>query len=422
MSTPSLRSSRGKHDHPEPSEHLDLKALVEAQDPMPTCTCDLCEPAPYRDFLNCFLRPHYRIKLEEDTRKNKFGKKCFLPMKPSAGLIQPEAMHLVRRTIDHFDRRLEQLNNTQLRALKDINRWKDAHIADILGKHDCIDFEKLISEQEMRQLLRWINELFFGRDSWRLRFRWRVKLDSDGVASHPGPFRCIIQMRTWMPYEDTCRDRWIVSLLGTLLHEAVHIHLKMHSCLQWCSADSNTHIQGGYGRAWQLLAAKMERCFVLRTGLPVDLGRFISFKQYWQHLHVLPSLHDLQEWNFENEILVQFYAAEVMEAYEACSKPGEFCLTESAKNWWMNPPGIGIIVLKDGCDWYKLLKKGQQTRLCDGTDDTEEDHRSCLMIRRAPFDVVGEWYTVAFDAMGKCSQVDCLIGASGSIPWKDSCT
>jgi hypothetical protein len=110
--------------------------------------------------LNCFLRPHYRIKFEKDTRKNRFGQECFLPMKASSGLVQPEAMHLVRRTIEYFDRSEEELNDTQVRALEQINLWKDTRIADVLGKHECIDFDRLISERKMRQLLRWINELF----------------------------------------------------------------------------------------------------------------------------------------------------------------------------------------------------------------------------------------------------------------------
>jgi hypothetical protein len=210
-----------------------------------------------------------------------------------------------------------------------------------------------------------------------------------------------------------------VYLLGVLLHEAVHIHLKMHCCPQCWSADFNYHTHGHHGRAWQLLAAKVENCFVLWTGLPIDLARFISLKEHWKHLHSLPSLHDLQEWNFENEILVQFYASELMEAYKACSTPGEFCLTKFGKNWWANPRVLGTVVFKDGCDWYKLLGKKRKSMLCGGIDNTEEYDPSGLMIRRAPIDAGGEWYTVAVDVRGQCSPADCLVGIIGSVPWSD---
>jgi hypothetical protein len=43
---------------------LVLRTLIENQDPMPKCTCDIYDPEAYRSIRNCQLHPHARVKLE----------------------------------------------------------------------------------------------------------------------------------------------------------------------------------------------------------------------------------------------------------------------------------------------------------------------------------------------------------------------
>jgi hypothetical protein len=61
-------------------------------------------------------------------------------------------MHLARRTIEYFDMPKEHLNDIQLNALAQLNEWRDSRIKDILSEEDNKDFDKLVSQQETRQL------------------------------------------------------------------------------------------------------------------------------------------------------------------------------------------------------------------------------------------------------------------------------
>ncbi len=50
----------------------------------------------------------------------------------------------------------------------------------------------------------------------------------------------------------------------------------------------------GHGRAWQILAAKLEQVARVVIGGPVDLGRFPSLLRDCEGTGKLPSVHDLE--------------------------------------------------------------------------------------------------------------------------------
>jgi hypothetical protein len=83
------------------------------------------------------------------------------------------------------------------------------------------------------------------------------------------------------------------SRLGTLLHEMIHAFLKAHVCRS-CPMHDSCIGPRGHGRAWQILAAKLEQVARVVIGGPVDLGRFPSLLRDCEGTGKLPSVHDLE--------------------------------------------------------------------------------------------------------------------------------
>jgi hypothetical protein len=56
---------------PRPDEPADLRKLIEAQDPQPPCSCDICDPARYKAHRNypLFLHPHPKLKISRDKNQ-----------------------------------------------------------------------------------------------------------------------------------------------------------------------------------------------------------------------------------------------------------------------------------------------------------------------------------------------------------------
>ena len=61
-------------------------------------------------------------------------------------------------------------------------------------------------------------------------------------------------------------------MLGTLLHEACHTFFQYSTCFACATVRADLKTRG-HGRAWQVLAEAVERCFMRFSGLPVELGR-----------------------------------------------------------------------------------------------------------------------------------------------------
>lgn len=187
----------------------------------------------------------------------------------------------------------------------------------------------------MRDILGCINVLFFGRDSCMFHFRWASKVAQDAEAhtQEHAMTGFTIKMLRALPRQSRFEGRWMLDLLGTLVHEAVHVYFYAYTCHRCRSAEENL-MSHGHGRAWQLVTARLERCFVRFVGLPVDMGRFSGIQGNWAYFYPTPSRHDFSEWRLENEVLTRFYAHDLFGAFEAGAVKRGIKLDEFAKEWW----------------------------------------------------------------------------------------
>jgi hypothetical protein len=328
-------SSRNKA--PRPNNPHALRSLIASQNPPPKFTCDLCSPKEYTFFWNCPKPPYFQIALEQDDKKNMFGNECLKVLQPSGPLLSCESMHLTRKTIEYFYKPEEELNYIQLHALSEIRRWRNSRMADILGPDTELDRSKLLPETEMQALWRLTCNLFFGRSSSRHVFRWSHHFirGQEGMAGLPHWPVSYIRLRAVSLYKDLSGCSVVLHALGTLLHEIAHIYLQNHAC-RFCSAAEWNVSRNGHGRAFQLLAAKVEKCWTVWTGLPVDLHRFHALWHWWKGLHALPSLHDLEEWDFESTWVNKFLRAQLVHEYgnQRGEENGCVDLEKWVREWW----------------------------------------------------------------------------------------
>jgi len=298
------------------------------------------------------MHPHHRIKLNLATSPNRFGKECYKPMKLSSVWLLKgyESIHLARQTIKYFDIAEQNSNNTQLDALSDLNAWIVKRTKDIFTLTQSSDFDKVIPGPEMRYLLRLINILFFGRDLSSLHFSWVSGPSDDNGTAHR---YTLLYNKIEMNTTDVVPKPSILTILGTLLHEAVHVHLNDKGCEKCVTSDRNI-MPNGHGRAWQLLAAKVESAFSRFTGLPVDLHRYGSIRVYWDEYVPLPSLHDLQDWDLGRELLSKFCMSSMTDAFEKSGQARDFSIKAFGTHWWGREPRVEVID-KGGKSWFHLL-------------------------------------------------------------------
>ena len=367
---------RGKQKLPRPSDPLELRDLINSQNPEPKCTCNICDPCFYASFWHCPIHPHFHIKLEKDVQKNEFGNECYLPLKPSNAATSCESMHLARKTIEYFDRPKEELNDVQLHALRQLVTWRGSRINDILGKFQSGDRAALLPEKEMRFLWKCINELFFGRDSSRYFFRWKSHLSRGnvGVMMARPPLYFIKMKSKTGDKEHFWGGSHILDTVGTLVHEAVHAYLQRHACPLCWSTEWNLN-SSGHGNVWQLLAARVEDCFVRFLKLPVDLGRFDSIHRFWTYFYPLPSKHDLEEWKLENALLYEFYCHDLMEWYQNAIGPDKFRIDEFYDKWWADGPRSDLVLGDSDHEkkWW-AIRNGHAIKFdnCVGTDSEDD--------------------------------------------------
>ncbi|RMZ73748.1 hypothetical protein GMOD_00004536 [Pyrenophora seminiperda CCB06] len=80
--------------------------------------------------------------------------------------------------------------------------------------------------------------------------------------------------------------------IATLLHEMAHAYLKAYACASCPTHDASIG-KRGHGRAWQLLAAKIEHVASVVLGHGMDLGRVPALLRDVAAGAELPSWHDL---------------------------------------------------------------------------------------------------------------------------------
>jgi hypothetical protein len=96
-------------------------------------------------------------------------------------------------------------------------------------------------------------------------------------------------------------DTRLRNRLGTVLHEMCHAYLKAYSCRS-CAMHDTCIGPLGHGRAWQILAAKMEEVASVLLGGRVNMGRFPSLLRDLEGHGKVPSPHDLEAYGFGAEV------------------------------------------------------------------------------------------------------------------------
>jgi hypothetical protein len=220
-----------------------------------------------------------------------------------------EALHVAREAIRYFDKPLEQLNETQIAAvtkLKDLKERKGHNSRrDILQRLGHTYAHKSVPKADMMYLLQIFNDLFFF-GTLDAEFLWTERFDVEGAigqyryADRHTPARICMHVRQ-VDSNISGYDRFngnVMSRLGTLLHEAAHAYLGQFACRR-CSTYRRNLDAFQHGRAFQLLATKLEEKVVAFLDLPIETGRLSSYLSQWDKVTALPSQHDMVVWRAE---------------------------------------------------------------------------------------------------------------------------
>jgi hypothetical protein len=228
-----------------------VKGIIQAQKPPSKCDYDLCSPKSY-GWTNCPLGPlgHDELHLHKNMEKNRYGHAVYAP--PRLLGNRDESIHLVRGMVQYMDRQRDHLNNDQMAAQISLKQWiTELSVLDLpqVGNGD-----ELISMDEMRRELEWINVLFFGGDMPDLTFRWLSDSEDAKVLKsqgyHPreaysihGHEYCDEQGHIYVNLISDCiagdfGSYRKLSILSVLVREALHAFLNRYSCNDYIAKHS----------------------------------------------------------------------------------------------------------------------------------------------------------------------------------------
>ncbi|KAF2826520.1 hypothetical protein CC86DRAFT_394454 [Ophiobolus disseminans] len=290
-----------------PSSLDELTRWIE--DAIAPCDCDVCSPWLYQLSGNS---SHGAINLRssENLRRPRF----YLPNRashtprPKLSLRvygEYEAMRLVRHHVAWLDETYLQtspskdnLDVLQLRNL--LHAW-NAHLTGL-------DMRQTISKPQWLHLVSFFNKVFFfdaippHRQAISEGFSWLP--DTEKSCFGIGTYNPIIGTQlllhpTLFRHHGDPEDadvRWR-SRLGTILHEMCHAFLKAYTCRS-CPMHDYCVGPRGHGRAWQILASKIEQVATRLIGGFIDMGRYQSLLHDFEGHGRVPSGHDLEVLRF----------------------------------------------------------------------------------------------------------------------------
>ena len=291
-----------------PSNLDELKTWVEGE-PTP-CDCDECAPWLYGIGQNS---AHGAVQYQVDGRRAKSSRfsqphlSSTYPL-PKLNLRlygEYEAMRLVRHHVAWMDKKYSHttadnasLDVFRLRSL--LQSWNP----NLSGQ----DMRSSASCTQMLQLVKLLNKVFFfgaipsHRQSISSGFAWLP--DSEKACFGICTFNPIIGTQVLLHPklyrhhgdQNDLDARWR-NRLGTILHELCHAFLKAYTCRS-CPTHDSCIGPRGHGRAWQILAAKMEEVATKLVGGFVDFGRYPSLLHDLEGSGKLPSQHDLEVLRF----------------------------------------------------------------------------------------------------------------------------
>jgi hypothetical protein len=290
--------------HKVPSDLQELKTWVK--DATIPCDCDVCSPLLYQLGIKS---SHGNMIYRMQTRSN--GSRTFRRAQNTPLVPQPElslrfygeyeAMRLVRHHVTWLDNTYLQsppedgnLKVLQLKGL--LHNWNP----NLTGQ----DMRHTMSSAQFLHLIKLLNQIFFfgavpsHRQAISSGFSWLP--ESEQACFGIGTFNPVIGTQVLLhpilyrhggdPEDLDARWR---NRIGTVLHELCHAFLKAYTCRS-CPMHDKCIGARGHGRAWQILAAKMEEVATKLMGGYVDFGRYPSLLHDLEGNGKLPSAHDLE--------------------------------------------------------------------------------------------------------------------------------
>jgi hypothetical protein len=290
--------------HKLPSHYEELKIWVKNAAAL--CDCDDCAPWLYElDANSSHGAIRYCFPPLDSARKS------FQHAQRTPPIAQPklslrfygeyEAMRFVRhhvvwldKTYLQFPQKDDSISVLQLKSL--LQAWNP----NLTGQ----DMRQTMSSAQFLHLIKLLNRIFFfgaippHRQTISSGFSWLP--DSEQACFGVGTFSPVIGTQVLLhPIlyrhggdHENIDVRWR-NRLGTVLHELCHAFLKAYTCRS-CPMHDQCIGARGHGRAWQILAAKMEEVATQLMGGYVDFGRYPSLLHDLEGTGKLPSAHDLE--------------------------------------------------------------------------------------------------------------------------------
>ncbi|KAH7357565.1 hypothetical protein BKA66DRAFT_445598 [Pyrenochaeta sp. MPI-SDFR-AT-0127] len=296
---------------PVPSNVEDLKSWVE--DTLTPCDCDECAPKLYQLKED---KSHGTIRYQDGTTdahtkrfSHSWEKTATLLPKLTLKLYgQYEAMRLVRHHVAWLDETYLQhphgkQNTAALQLQSLLYTWKP-HLS---GS----DLRQSISKTQLQHLFSALNRVFFfsAIPPHRRIFASSMSFLPEGrkTCFGVGYFNPIVGTHvllhpTMYRHSTDAEDsdvRWR-NRVGTLLHEMCHAFLKAYTC-RACPMQERCVGARGHGRAWQILAKKVEQVVSGIMGGYVDMGRFPSLLHDMEGHGRVPSNHDLEAYGMDDQ-------------------------------------------------------------------------------------------------------------------------
>lgn len=265
---------------------------VKTQDANTNCTCDECSPELYQGCKS------HKI-LDVPVQLNQSSKPIFQPLSRhiiNGGTYEP--LSLARKCIAYFDVPQQELNQTQINA---VSRFH-SHMAEWGHMMDDASSAAIPTETIM-ELLDVFNDLFF-MSANKYRFVWKAHTPGYyGYCEFPtADTPCTIVVNS-VDYRELAwkahPHRRMLDRISILLHEEAHALFHTYACRKCDTYSENVGV-AGHGRAWQLLAAKLEEKGLELLGIPIFLGTFDSLVNWVQVDKQLPSICDLMKYKLKS--------------------------------------------------------------------------------------------------------------------------
>ncbi|KAF2493964.1 hypothetical protein BU16DRAFT_60725 [Lophium mytilinum] len=285
-----------------PANMEELKKMVASLN-LP-CTCPDCNPGAYNPQQVCHT--HQEIRLDKDPKSN-----------VSVPVLVPrsyEPMYLVDRTIEYINRESTQPYQLQKDARQ---RLRVLFLeTDMMANLYAKNIKNFVSLKDLQHIFGIFNDLYFFGAMKNVRIEYKNRVwaaigpEYTGFADTPssGRQRSIVKIdpiQHHRLYPRKCGHE----VLNTLLHEALHCFLdqfKSPRCKDkqcgFCSKRVENIGPEGHGRAWQIIAAKLEKAILgnWTLGWRLDMGRSTGFLHDLDHKGgQMPSLHDMTAWGFD---------------------------------------------------------------------------------------------------------------------------